>query len=93
MGANKRRGVPIWRVSGGAARCGKLRQIISAPQDGYISAKLVLAAELMFETLCMGTTVLAGPHPIGDSVLGGHKGVGSPLGEIHGVPREPTLPI
>ena len=25
--------------------------------------------------------------------MGGHKGVGSPLCEIHGAPREPTLPI
>ena len=72
----------------GAARCGKLRQIISAPQSGYISAKLFLAAELISAQL-----IIAGPLPVGDNVLGGQNGVGNPLGEIPGAPCEPTLPI
>ena len=67
--------------------------MISAPQGGKSSAKLVLAAEFTIATLCMGTTVFAGPLPVGDSVLGGQVGVGSPLGEIRGAPREPTFPI
>ena len=80
-------------MPGGATRCGKLRQIIFAPQGGYISAKLVLATELFFATLCRGTTVFAGPLPVGDNVLGGQMGVGNPLGEIRGVSRESTRPI
>ncbi len=46
---------------GGASRCGKLRQIISAPQGGYISAILFLAVEFIIAKLCRGTTVFAGP--------------------------------
>ena len=78
---------------GGLVRCGKLRQIISALQGGYISAKLFLAAELIIEKMFRGTTVFAGPLSVGDSVMGGQKGVGSPLVEIPGAPCEPTLPI
>ena len=67
--------------------------MISAPQDGKSSARLVLAAKFMIAILCRGTTVLAGPLPGGDSVLGGQMGIGSPLGEISGASLEPTLPI
>ena len=67
--------------------------MIYAPEGVTSSAELVLAAEFLIATLCRGTTVFAGPLPVGDSVLGGQMGVGSPLGEIRGAPREPCLPI
>jgi hypothetical protein len=67
--------------------------MISAPQGGKSSARLVLAVEFMIAILCRGTAVFAGPLPGGDSVMGGQMGVGSPLGEIRGAPLEPTLPI
>ena len=72
------------RGGGGAARCGKLRQNISAPQGRYISAKLFLGAELIIAKLCRGTTMFARPLHVGDSVMGGQKGIGIPLGEIPG---------
>jgi len=74
---------------GRAARYGKLRQIISAPEGGYSSAKLVLAAELFSATLCRSTTMFAEPLPKGGSVMGGHRGAGKPLGEILKALREP----
>jgi len=67
--------------------------MVSAPQGGKSRAILVLATEFLIATLCRGTTVVAGPLPVGDSVLGGQMGVVNPLGEIRGAPREPTLPI
>ena len=70
-----------------------LRQMFFAPQGGESSAKLVLGAEFMIATLCRGTAVFAGPLHVGDGVLGGQMGVGSPLGKIRGASREPTLPI
>ena len=68
--------------------------MFSAPPGGKSSAKVVLGAELMIATLCRGTSVFAGPLPVGDSVVGGQMGVGIPLGEIRSASsREPTLPI
>jgi len=78
---------------GGAARCGKLSQRMLAPRGGYSSARLFLANELVFATLCMSTAVLAEALPEGGSVLGNQRGAGKPIGEIHVALREPTSQV
>ena len=63
-----------------------------APQCGSRSAKSVLAAGLFFATLCRSTAMLAGPLLDEGNGLGGRRGAGKPIGEIHRAIRETTLP-
>ena len=76
---------------GETTRCGKFWQMIFEPQGGYRSAIFVLAAELFFATLNKGTAVVAAPLPEGRYGLGGQRGAGKPIGEIHSALRESTL--
>ena len=67
--------------------------MIFEPHGGYRSAiYFVLAAEMFFATLSKGTAVVAAPLPEGSYGMGGQRGAGKPIGEIHSALREPPLP-